>query len=287
MFKIKLSPFLYPLFFLAGLTGQIATLLMAFFSVLLHETAHLVTAFGFGYRTFWIELFPFGGIARMEASLFNDPVAETVTALAGPVQSILLAFFLRTFAGFLHLPVLTGDLARINLGLGLFNLLPLFPLDGGRILRSLLVRKLGCKKATAYLRNWTRAVVFLTGPLLVWLGLKKMVPLQLPFLFFFLLLAEGESNHFYSYLAQQTKKAALLHTKGFASTKVWVVDAGCNVGTVLPFLTGKDYHLFFLVDKHGKILGEVTEEELMHMINEENMFNLKIGAIKGQNRSQL
>ena len=92
MFKIKLSPFLYPLFFLAGLTGQIATLLMAFFSVLLHETAHLVTAFGFGYRTFWIELFPFGGIARMEASLFNDPVAETVTALAGPVQSILLAF---------------------------------------------------------------------------------------------------------------------------------------------------------------------------------------------------
>ncbi|NLC53035.1 MAG: hypothetical protein GX770_03620 [Firmicutes bacterium] len=286
MFKIKLNPFLYPLFFLAGFTGEISTLVLAFISVLVHETAHLVTAFSFGYRTFWIELFPFGGVARMEASLFNDPLAEGVTALAGPLQSILLAFFLNTFGAFLHLPVLAGDLARINLGLGLFNLLPLFPLDGGRILRSFLARKLGYKKATAYMSNWTRAVVFLAGPPLFWLGLKKMVPIQLPLVLIFLLIAERGNNHFYSYLAQQTKKAASLRAKGLLTTKVWVVDAGRKVGEVLPFLTGKDYHLFFLVDKHGKILGEVTEEELIRMINEDNMFNLKIEAIRGQNNYQ-
>ena len=286
MLKIKLNPFLYPLFFLAGLTGQISSLLFAFISVLLHETAHLVTAFSFGYRTFWIELFPFGGVARMEASLFNDPVAEAVTALAGPLQSILLAFFLRAFAAFLHIPALTGALVRINFALGLFNLLPLFPLDGGRILRSFLARKLGYKKATAYVKNWTKVFVYLAGPPLVWLSLKKIVPIQFPLVLFFLLLAERENNHFYSYLAQQSKRAALLQTKGLLPTKVWIVDAKRKVGEVLPFLNGKDYHLFFLVDKHGKILGEVTEDELIRMINEDNLFNLKIEAIKGQNNYQ-
>ncbi|HHW13228.1 MAG TPA: hypothetical protein GXX33_09550 [Firmicutes bacterium] len=286
MFKIKLNPFLYPLFFLAGLTGEISTVVLAFFSVLLHETAHLVTAFSFGYRTLCVELFPFGGVARMEASLFNDPVAEAITAVAGPVQSILLAFFCRTFAPILHLPALTGDLARINLGLGLFNLLPLFPLDGGRILRSVLVRKLGYKKATTYTNNWTKAVVCLAGPPLVWLSLKKMVPFQLPLVLFFLLIADRENNHFYSYLAQQTRRTSLLRANGLFSTKVWVVDAKRKVGEILPFLTGKDYHLFFLVDKHGKILGEVTEEELIRMINEDNMFNLKIEEIGVLNNDQ-
>ena len=286
MLKIKLNPFLYPLFFLAGLTGEISTMVLAFFSVLLHETAHLVTALGFGYRTICVELFPFGGVARMEASLFNDPVAEAVTAVAGPVQSILLAFILRTFTPILHIPVLTGDLARINLGLGLFNLLPLFPLDGGRILRSFLARKLGYKKATAYTNYWTKAIIALAGPPLVWLSLKKMVSFQLPLVLFFLLLAERENNHFYSYVAQQTRRASLLRANGLFPTKVWVVDAGRKVGEVLSFLTGKDYHLFFLVDKHGKILGEVTEEELMRMINEENMFNLKIEEIGAPNHNQ-
>lgn len=285
MFRVKINPFLYPVLFLAGLTGEIITFVFAFCSVLLHEAAHLVTAFGFGYRTYAIELFPFGGVARMEASLFNDPVAEAVTAIAGPLQSILLAFLLKSFSPLLHLPVLT-DLARINLGLGLFNLLPLYPLDGGRILRSFLAHRLGYNKATAYTKNWTRTVVLLTGIPLVWLALKQMVPVHLPFLLFFLLLAGRENNHFYSYLAQQTKKNAAFGSKGLLSTKVWVVDAKRKVGEILPFLTGRDYHLFFLIDKHGKILGEVTEEELIRMINQDNMFNLKIGEIRMQSNYQ-
>ena len=78
----------------------------------------------------------------------------------------------------------------------------------------------------------------------------------------------------------------MLRANGLFPTKVWVVDAGRKVGEVLSFLTGKDYHLFFLVDNHGKILGEVTEEELMRMINEENMFNLKIEEIGAPNHNQ-
>ncbi|NLY92169.1 MAG: hypothetical protein GX081_11275 [Firmicutes bacterium] len=279
MFTIKIHPLVYFLFFLSGLTGEITPMILSFCSVLLHEAAHLVTALGFGYHPYRIELFPFGGVARMEASLFNDPVAEAVTALAGPVESILFALLLRSFAPFLQLTVLE-DWARINLGLGLFNLLPLFPLDGGRILRSLLVRRQGYKKAVRLTTGWTRIVLYLLGIPITVLALKKTVPVHLPFLLFFLLLASDAENYVYAYLSQHTKKKALLSENGLLPSKVWIVEDRRRVGEVLPFLTGKNYHLFFLVDKHGKILGEVSEDELIKMINQDNLFNLKIGEIR-------
>jgi len=279
MFNLKINPFLYFLFFLAGLTGEITTLAFSFCSVLLHETAHVVTAFGFGYQTFSIELFPFGGVARMEASLFNDPLAEAVTALAGPLESIILALLLGTVSPLLHLPALTEDLARINLGLGFFNLLPLYPLDGGRVLLSFLAHRNGYKKAAQATIKWTRIIAFSAGIPLTWLALQKTIPFHLPILLFSLMISTQKNNYLYSYWAQQTRKTTLLAEEGLLSSQVWVVEAKRKVGEVLPFLTGKNYHLFFLIDKHGKILGEVTEEQLFGMINQDNMFNLNIEQI--------
>ncbi|HHT48846.1 MAG TPA: hypothetical protein GXZ98_06100 [Firmicutes bacterium] len=286
MFNLKIHPAVYLLFFLSGLTGKFTPVLLSFCAVLLHEAAHLVTALGFGYHTLCIELFPFGGVARMEASLFNDPVAEAVTAFAGPLESLTVALLLWSFVPFLKLTVLE-DFARINLGIGLFNLLPLFPLDGGRILRSLLIRKQGYKRATRLTLRWTRRVIFITGLPLTALVLKKVVPVHLPLLLFFLLLATGEQNHTYAYLAQHTKKKARLDEKGLLLGKVWVVEEKRTIGEVLPFLTGKNYHLFFLVDKHGKILGEVTEDEVVNMINRDNLFNLRIGELRKRSGRRL
>ncbi len=279
MFTVKIHPLVYLLFFLSGLTGKITPLILTFCAVLLHEAAHLATALGFGYYPFSIKLFPFGGVAHMEASLFNDPIAEAVTALAGPVESIILALLLRSFAPILQLNGLE-DWARINLDLGLFNLLPLFPLDGGRILRSLLARSQGYKKATRLTTTWTRMVLYALGIPLTVLALKKIVPVHLPFLLFFLLIASGDENYVYAYLSQRNKKRFLLAEKGLLPSKVWIVEDKRKVGEVLPFLYGKNYHLFFLVDSHGKILGEVSEDELIGMINQDNLFNLRIGEIR-------
>ena len=217
----------------------------------------------------------------MEASLFNDPVAEAVTALAGPLESIILALLLRTCAPLLHLPALTEDLARINLGLGFFNLLPLYPLDGGRILLSFLAHRHGYKKATQAIMNCTRIMAFSSVIPLTWLALKKAIPFHLPILLFSLMVSARKDHFLYSYLAQQTRKMALLTEEGLLPSQVWVVESKRKVGEVLPFLTGKNYHLFFLIDKHGKILGEVTEEQLIGMINQDNLFNLNIEQIWG------
>lgn len=139
---------------LAGSTcwvmALVATLLF-FTSILLHEMAHALVAIrnGIGIRS--ITLFVFGGVSQL-ASDPEDSRTEVWMALAGPLVSLLLAAGFGVLALFGPLgEAATGVaayLAWVNLGLGLFNLVPAFPLDGGRILRGMLWRRQGKLRAT-------------------------------------------------------------------------------------------------------------------------------------------
>ena len=130
--------------------GLVASLLF-FVSILLHELGHAVVARRQGLRTRSITLFVFGGVAQLEKDP-RDGRAEFWMAAAGPVASLALAGLFYTLA---NLPFLGPSaaavakyLALINLMLALFNLVPAFPMDGGRLLRGALWGPLGKARAT-------------------------------------------------------------------------------------------------------------------------------------------
>ncbi len=135
----------------ALLIGALAALFL-FASVVVHEFAHALVARAYGTRTESIALFLFGGIATLEAEPAG-PVADFAVALAGPAVSGLLA--LAAYGAMLGVarvappgaaPVLTDVLAYltvVNAVLAVFNLVPAYPMDGGRVLRSLLWRLRG------------------------------------------------------------------------------------------------------------------------------------------------
>ncbi len=116
--------------------GVLAALLL-FGSVAFHELAHSWVARRYGMTISGITLFIFGGVAELEGEV-PHPKAEFRIALAGPLSSLFLAvvFFLLTRRTGGGMQALFFYLAQINLILGLFNLVPGFPMDGGRILRS-------------------------------------------------------------------------------------------------------------------------------------------------------
>jgi Zn-dependent protease/CBS domain-containing protein len=128
-----------------------ATALLFFASVLAHELSHALVARRFGVKTTSITLFIFGGAAAMESEP-KSPRDEALIAAAGPISSLLLGGLLvliDLFVGQPEVSALVGWLAVINLGLGVFNLIPGFPMDGGRILRAILWRIRGDRyKAT-------------------------------------------------------------------------------------------------------------------------------------------
>jgi len=122
-----------------------------FMSVALHELGHSVVAQAKGIRIIEIMLYPFGGAAMM-SSIPKRPLDEVLVAVAGPAVSFLLAVTGIGLYIFYKIP-LTLELGIINLGLFIFNLIPAFPMDGGRVLRALLSMKIGRLKATKMAAN--------------------------------------------------------------------------------------------------------------------------------------
>ena len=123
------------------LAGAIATLFF-FASVVIHELAHSLMAIRSGIQISEITLFIFGGVSKITEEP-KDPVTELKVAIVGPLSSFALAFLfwvIKGFFGGVHLSLLMGIfsyLAWINLALGIFNLIPGFPLDGCRVFRAL------------------------------------------------------------------------------------------------------------------------------------------------------
>mgnify|MGYP000659750469 CR=1 FL=1 len=113
-------------------------MIAVFASVVAHELGHALTARVHGIETRQILLLPIGGVAQLEQGHMR-PNVELQVALAGPVVSFLLAGVLFTFAAILgdvSPDSFLGSLAWTNLGLAVFNMLPAFPMDGGRVLRA-------------------------------------------------------------------------------------------------------------------------------------------------------
>ncbi|MCA9836427.1 MAG: site-2 protease family protein [Trueperaceae bacterium] len=147
------------------LLGLIAAIGL-FTSVLIHELGHAVIARIYGVETKEITLWFLGGLARFD-DMPKQKGAEAITAIAGPITSILLAgvFWLlfRTPHNSAALAFVLGYLMTTNAALAIFNLLPALPLDGGRVLRSLLALRMPYIRATNVAGIVSRIIAILLG----------------------------------------------------------------------------------------------------------------------------
>src|SRR5215468_5076955 len=168
--------------------NSVVFVVLVFACVLAHEFGHIFTARAFGVKTPDVTLLPIGGVARL-ARIPEKPSEEFLVAIAGPLVNVAIAIVLiavaPTHLSTAHFAAMESPkvsmierLAEVNLFLAAFNMIPAFPMDGGRVLRALLAIRLGHVRATEIAAMIGQAFAFMLGfvglfwnPLLIFIAI--------------------------------------------------------------------------------------------------------------------
>jgi Zn-dependent protease/CBS domain-containing protein len=243
-------------------------LLLLFLCVLLHEFGHIFTARAFGVATPDVILLPIGGVSRLER-IPEQPSEEFLIAIAGPLVNVAIAVFL-IVAGGAHLELnrlvaleststsMVDRLAAVNVFLAVFNLIPAFPMDGGRVLRALLASRFGYVRATELAAAIGQWVAFLLG----FLGLFGN-PLLI-FIAIFVYLAASAEAHLVAIraISQGVPVTAAMMTQFATLTPDEHVDAA--VETLLRTSQSE----FPVVDGTGRPVGVLARNDLIRALKE-------------------
>ncbi len=262
---------------LAGVGGavdQFLFLALLFLSVTLHEFGHITAARRYGIATPDVLLTPIGGIARM-ARMPSEPRQELVVALAGPAVTLAIAALLSGGIALFHgpaalLPTTSGQVplwtavAWTNIVLLAFNLLPAFPMDGGRVLRALLASRIGMVRGTRIAARIGQALAL--G--LAFLGLQGNVMLVLIAIFVYLG-AEAEYN--------AVREATLGRMAILSDSEVRLATPGQSMRDLVEKNRYRTQPIWPVVDANRRLLGRLTQAELQRAVDRD-MLDMPVEA---------
>ena len=230
--------------------------------VLLHELGHVFAARRFGIQTRDITLLPIGGVARLER-MPEEPRQELWVALAGPAVNVAIAAVLYSWLILTHgwqpssqLSVTAGPfverLLMANISLVLFNLVPAFPMDGGRVLRALLASRMTYPKATQLAASVGQGLAFVfgfigmfTNPMLLFVGLFVWIGAS----------QEAYAVQMKSALSGTPARVAML-------TDFRELKSGDTLADAVRLILGGSQHDFPVVEQ-GRVTGILTRTDLL------------------------
>jgi Zn-dependent protease/CBS domain-containing protein len=273
--NIHITFFLLLLLVLPGGVKWVFVVIAVFFFVTMHELCHSLVARRFGIKVREITLLPIGGVASM-AKMPEKPIQEFLISVAGPLSNIavilvlfiplksilgedVLLDFLRT--GRLSTatwPLTFAYIYWINLFLAGFNMLPAFPMDGGRILRSLLAARLGYRKATRIAVNFGHVFALIFA----YFGIAKFNIMLLIIAFF--IYSAASSEELQADVKETLKK---FRVRDILPPNCLTLSGSTTLAKVLELVFHSHQEDFPVVDA-GELAGFITRQDIMANVHQ-------------------
>ncbi|HIV02573.1 MAG TPA: site-2 protease family protein [Candidatus Aphodoplasma excrementigallinarum] len=266
---LYINLFSIPLLIVAVLTGSAGSMAIAYLVVTLHELAHFCAARYFRVGVSGFVIMPFGVCLRLKENHIKDPVQESVICAAGPACNLLLivaAILLRPY-----LPCPPDGYAFFlysNFSILLINIVPIIPLDGGRILRALLTHRYGFIKAvriTEVVSQINIALVGLLGIYILYLTHFNVSMMMLCAFLLFNMSAEKKNSELIV-MQQIIYSKEKLTKRQIMPVKELAVMEQTDARRLLKNFSYNSYYLLSVLDKNLTILGTLSETQVIEAV---------------------
>ena len=245
----------------AAAIASVVFILLVFLCVTLHEFGHIAMGRRFGVQTPEVILSPIGGIANMER-MPEEPSQELLVAIAGPLVNVAIALVLMLGFGIgierlttmdFESATLAERLLLVNVTLVLFNLVPAFPMDGGRVLRALLAMRMGAAPATALAARIGQGFAFL----FILLGLFYNPILMLVGIFIYFAAAAEEQTAAFKGFASGLRVADAMEPSPVT------FNQGSPLSAAIDMLLKTPQRDFPVLDQSSRVIGLLDREAML------------------------
>lgn len=250
-------------------TGYFIELMTLFAIVFVHELGHVLAAKGYGWKVKEVKLLPFGGVAEVE-ELDHMPIRqEVVVTLAGPLQNVWMGMAAWAMGELGWMSAAWSDhLVQANLMIGLFNLLPILPLDGGRLLQALTSSRMPYHQSLL----WSARISLACSGILIITAFIPLVHgggLQMNLFIIGLFLMMTNWHHYRSlsflfirFLMRRNENAERRLRLG-ESAKPMIVSGSSSILDILRLLRRNQYHLIYVQAPLSQELLMLPESRLV------------------------
>jgi len=266
--KIKINYYIILVLIIAFYRNYFLEVLIGILTVFIHELAHMIVASKYGIKVKEIEIFPFGGVARPEGIFAPDPKEEICICLSGPLINLVLLLCFIVFKNYFLNTHIINILLSTNLLMLLLNILPIFPLDGGKVLRAVLTYFWGYKKATMRMIRLTYfilAIIIIIGLISAFYNYNSLYIVTLSI--FIMIAAKNEKKMVAFILITRISRRLKNHKKKkIVKTHFFVCLKNTTVKEVLPYFLPNKYLIIIVIDENGEFIGTITENQLINAI---------------------